>query len=157
MKAKVAAETADAEKTERLWQSLYEKARAGRFSQLAGRRLDTLDVLAEAQRIRFDERLRTETIAALALTDARPSREWDDGPAASHIVFDEAFERYAGGDGSGRVSVRRVANDQEIVRFKTGCVPTGCTSAPTGDTSAPTTTSGRRRFGTSPGSNRSNA
>src|SRR4051812_9554128 len=43
---------------DKLRQSLYEGARAGRFSRQVGQRLDSLAALAEAARIRPDERLR---------------------------------------------------------------------------------------------------
>jgi serine/threonine protein kinase/WD40 repeat protein len=70
--ALVAARKSQDEATDKLWWSLYERARAGRFSRQVGQRLDSLAALDQAARIRPDERLRDEAIAAMALPDVRP-------------------------------------------------------------------------------------
>jgi len=67
-----AARQSQQEATDKLWLSLFERARAGRFSRLIGQRLASLAALEQAARIRPDERLRVEAIAAMALPDLRP-------------------------------------------------------------------------------------
>ena len=107
--------------TDKLWNSLYQQARAGRFGPLPGRRLDSLAALVEAHDIRLDDRLRTEAIACLTLTDLKPGREWPGWPAGSFDVdFDGKLERYARADRHGAVSVRRTDDDAEIAHFTTG-------------------------------------
>src|SRR5262249_7849996 len=56
---------------EHLFLALLNQARAGRLSQQMGQRLDSLTALEKAARIRPDERLRDEAIAAMALPDLR--------------------------------------------------------------------------------------
>ena len=59
---------------DQLFLALLNQARAGRFSRQMGQRLDSLAALARAARIRPDERLRDEAIAAMALPDVRRVR-----------------------------------------------------------------------------------
>jgi len=111
----------DAEKTEELWRSLYGRARAGRFSPRPGRRLDSLDALTKAWRVRPDDRLRTEAIACLALTDLRPQDRWHPGlPDTFDMDFDDDLGRYVCADRHGNASVRRTAGDDEIAAVSTG-------------------------------------
>src|SRR5205823_5321631 len=65
--------TSDAErdKTDKLWQSYFDRARAGCFSRLPGQRLDGLDALAAAAAIRPADQLRDQAVACLALVDLR--------------------------------------------------------------------------------------
>jgi WD40 repeat protein/tRNA A-37 threonylcarbamoyl transferase component Bud32 len=67
------AEAAERDKTDKLWQSYLDRARAGRFSRLRGQRFDSLEALRAAAAIRYDLRLRNEAIACLALADLRPA------------------------------------------------------------------------------------
>ncbi len=102
-------------KTEKLWQSYLDQARAGRFSRQMGQRLDSLDALSKAARIRPDPRLRDELIAALALPDLRPGEArplWPEGTA--HLVFDDTYDRYARADDRGNITIRELAGDREI-------------------------------------------
>ncbi len=109
-----------------LYRALVEQARASRLSRRLGQRFETLAVLEKATRLAramnlpeadFLE-LRNETIACLALLDVRVAKEWDGWPAGSTwLDFDGALERYARMDGSGNVSVRRVADDDRIYRL----------------------------------------
>src|SRR5262249_49231192 len=71
-----AAQRSEREAKDKLRRSLYERARAGRFSRQPGQRLDSLDALAEAARLRPDEGLRDEAIAAMALPDVRYAPLW---------------------------------------------------------------------------------
>ncbi len=114
------------------WQARLSQARAARFSQQAGRRFDGLKNLADAARLARElnvpeERLlemRNEAIACMALTDVRPARRMEDLTWAKvttgftpQVAFDRRWEVYARGDREGNVSVRRLADDQEIARF----------------------------------------
>ena len=108
------------------------QARAGRFSRQAGRRFKGLAALDEAARLarelnapeeRFLE-LRNEAIACMALTDVRPSWRLEDlarGDVTTgfnpQLAFDSRWETYARGAAEGNVSVRRLADDQEIAHF----------------------------------------
>ena len=103
---------------EKLWQSYLDRARANRLSGRAGQRFDSLESLARAAEIRPAPELRDEAIACLALADLRIVREWDGYPDLNTGVdFDARLERYARSDGDGNVSVRRVADDSEILRL----------------------------------------
>jgi WD40 repeat protein len=129
-------------------QSRLTQARAGRFSRQAGRRFDGLSALAEAAKLaheldapreRFLE-LRNEAIACMALTDVRPVRRlqdlsWGDVTTGfgQQVAFDSRWEMYARGDGEGNVSVRRLADEQEVARFsKPGSVATFLLFSPEG-------------------------
>jgi len=102
--------------TERLWGSYLAQARANRWSGRAGRRFDSLDVLARAAALRPSLELRNEAIACMALADVRIAREWEGYPAGTHIVsFDDDLSRYARSDHKGNISVRRVSDDREII------------------------------------------
>src|SRR5262245_2738181 len=109
----VRARRAQQEITDKLWESYLRQVQAGRLSQEIGHRLDNLDVLEKAARIRPDLKLRNEAIACLTLTDLRLSREWrTDTPAFyTTVAFDSALTRYAAGDNQGSIRVRRVADD----------------------------------------------
>jgi serine/threonine protein kinase/WD40 repeat protein len=113
--------TAEREKTDKLWQSYLDQARAGRFSRQMGQRFDSLDALSKAAHIRPDPRLRDEAIAALALPDLRPGAPrnlWPEGTA--HLVFDDAYRRYARADDRGNISIRDLADDREVRSIPTG-------------------------------------
>jgi serine/threonine protein kinase/WD40 repeat protein/Flp pilus assembly protein TadD len=114
------------------WQARLSQARAARFSRQAGRRFEGLKNLAEAARLARElnvpeERLlemRNEAIACMALTDVRPARRLQDLSRANlgtgfepQVAIDSRWEFYARGDPQGNVSVRRLADDQEIARF----------------------------------------
>ncbi len=77
-----AAQQNEQEAREQLFQALLNQARAGRYSRQPGQRLDSLAALAKAARIRPDERLRDEAIAALALPDIRTVPGWRGTPPA---------------------------------------------------------------------------
>jgi eukaryotic-like serine/threonine-protein kinase len=113
------AREAEREKTDKLWLSHYERARAGRFSRHMGQRLDSLDALAQAARIRPDDRLRDEAIAALALPDIRRGPSWHAGPPGSK-TFDGRYRQYARADNKGVISVRTIPDDREVRRITSG-------------------------------------
>jgi serine/threonine protein kinase/WD40 repeat protein/tetratricopeptide (TPR) repeat protein len=104
-------------------EALVGQAHGIRYSRQMGQRFDALAALGKAAAIGrelgqppgwFDQP-RSEAAAALALPDVEVVRQWDAGPPEGGFDFDGARERYARSDQHGNVSVRRVANDAEIV------------------------------------------
>ncbi len=69
--AELTAKEAEAERTEQLWRSLIERARAGRTSGRIGQRYDGLAALRQAAGIRPTLEIRNEAIACMALVDLR--------------------------------------------------------------------------------------
>jgi WD40 repeat protein len=60
--------------------------------------------------------LRNEAIACLLLPDLEVDKEWDGWPVGSSgLAFDAALERYARSDKDGNVSIRRVADDKQLL------------------------------------------
>ena len=108
---------AEREKTDKLWQSYLDRARAGFFSRQPGQRLDGLDALAAAARIRPVDRLRDQAIACMALVDLRTVPSGITLPeGATCQAFDPGGKLYAYGDKTGAVSVRRVGDGGEVAR-----------------------------------------
>jgi WD40 repeat protein len=112
------------EATKELYHSLVVQARASRQSRRPGQRFDSLKAVQQAARIAQELHLpekdfldlRTEAIACLLLPDFEVAKEWDGWPVGSGgLAFDAALERYARGDKDGNVSIRRVADDQELL------------------------------------------
>ncbi len=71
--AERAAETAEQERRraqDRLWQALYQQARATRATRSPGRRSRALELLRQAAALRFSPELRDEAVAAMAAADA---------------------------------------------------------------------------------------
>jgi serine/threonine protein kinase/WD40 repeat protein len=101
---------------EQLWEAKLEQARASRQSNEAGRRFRTLKVLAEAAKIRPDLRLRNEAIACLALADMGNDRPLGGAEPTSYgFGLDPLRDHYARSDSRGGLSVRRVADEQEVI------------------------------------------
>src|SRR5262245_7174344 len=63
------AQKSERDARDQLFWALFHQARSGRFSRQMGQRLESLTALAKAARIRPDEQLRDEAIAAMALPD----------------------------------------------------------------------------------------
>src|SRR5207245_11726313 len=64
------------------------------------------------------EEIRAEMIACLALADLRPARSWEGFPAGSRLAaFDTQQAYYARSSDVEDITVRRVADDQEIARI----------------------------------------
>ncbi|WP_148595897.1 serine/threonine-protein kinase [Aquisphaera giovannonii] len=102
--------------TEKLWRSYLNEAHATRLGGREGRRTEALDLLARAAAIRPSGELRDEAIACLAVADLRVQREWEGLPVLNTgINFDPELARYARSDARGTVSVRRVADDAELL------------------------------------------
>ena len=106
------------------------QARAGRFSGRHGQRFETLKAVSQAIKLlgglppRPDstsrrESLRDLAIAALALPDLEPtSRVIHQPPGVIAAAFDATITRYALRLRDGTISVRRVADNQQIARFR---------------------------------------
>jgi serine/threonine protein kinase/WD40 repeat protein len=92
------------------------RAQAYRASGRAGQRFKALDELAAAATLGPPEELRrelrTEGIACLALTDVRPARGYDSCPR-----FDNSWERYCLVGPREDLSVRRAADDEEVLHL----------------------------------------
>jgi WD40 repeat protein/tetratricopeptide (TPR) repeat protein len=121
---------AERQKTEKLGESYLNEARAWRWSGRAGQRFQGLEALVKAAEIcrtlnQGEERLleiRNEAIGCMALVDLRIDEQWEgEIPPGSRGTmgagFAPNFERYAVSDDQGNVSVRRVADHQEIVHL----------------------------------------
>ena len=118
--ALAAARHSEREANDGLFSALLNQARSGRFSRQMGQRLDSLSALEKAARIRPDERLRDEAIAALALPDIRR------GPSlhatlksTKRVTFDGLYRSYARISQDGAVNVCSIPDDKEIRSFKT--------------------------------------
>ena len=116
------------EAREQLFQALYDRARAQRFSRQAGQRFDGLAALDQAVAIARDlklpperlDPLRDEAIACLALPDLRPdpgSRIIKRPAGVERVAFDPTMTRYAFRFKDGTIRVRRVADDQDVASF----------------------------------------
>jgi WD40 repeat protein len=111
---------AKADAQEKLWDSYLQQAKASRMSSRLGRRSEALEALKKAAEIRPDPRLRNEAIACLALTDLRVAKVWDtvSGYEEDTDAFDSKYERYALACRTNNViSIRRVANDAELMQL----------------------------------------
>src|SRR6266542_1498715 len=118
-KVKVAEQTA----TDKLRDAYIAQARANRRSASAGRRYDSLEVVAKAAALNPSasqrEELRNEAIACLVLTDLRAVRQWPGSPSAMEgkFRFDSRLQRYARALERGEITVRQVADDHEVARL----------------------------------------
>lgn len=119
--AELARQTAQANERqalEHLWKARLAQARAGRFSGLVGRRFQGLEALKEAASIRPTLEVRNEAIACLALADMKIIRAFEGFPLGSKgLAFDADLQRYARGDEHGDISIRRLADDVELLRL----------------------------------------
>lgn len=107
---------ADEEKSEKLWQSYLERARALRSSGRVGQRFEALKAIREAAKVKITDELRDEAVAALVLPDAEIAREWEGCPEGTvHCVHDAAFERYARIDKKGEITVCRLTTAGEEI------------------------------------------
>ena len=106
---------AEKDATEKLYSSYLDQARA---SRLAGRRFDALAALEKAAPIHRSGAVRDQTIAALALVDFKAGERWPK-PASVYwnAAFDTKLERYLVEEKVGELSVRNVANHQEVARL----------------------------------------
>ena len=114
------AKTAKDNALTKLWDSYLQQARGLRNARRPGQRFATLRAIRAALALpvppgRSKDELRTEAIAALLLPDFDVVQEWNGFPPGSTgFALDRTFERYARGDASGTVSIRRVKGDVEL-------------------------------------------
>jgi serine/threonine protein kinase/WD40 repeat protein len=119
--------------TDQLFLALLNRARAGRFSRQMGQRLDSLNALHQAARIRSDARLRDEAIAAMALPDVRLVPAGRAVPAGTAVVaYDGQHQLHSRVDARGIISIRRLPDDQEVRRIASGTVPNYLCFSPDG-------------------------
>jgi serine/threonine protein kinase/WD40 repeat protein len=119
--ALAAAQQSERDAKDQLFLALLNQARAGRFSRQRGQRHDSLAALAEAARLRPDERLRDEVIAALALPDIRRVPGWrSTPPGTATVAYGGQYRLYARASNQGILSIRRIPDDQEIRRIASG-------------------------------------
>jgi serine/threonine protein kinase/WD40 repeat protein/Flp pilus assembly protein TadD len=127
------AEQKEQEAKDQLFLSLLHQAEARQASRKMGQRLDALDALGRAARLRRDDRLRDAAIAAMALPDLRPGPTWDAGvPGWGKCAFDGQYLRYARIEAAGGVSVRSIPDDRELVRVQAGERPRRLDLSPDG-------------------------
>ncbi|CAN5320849.1 hypothetical protein BH10PLA2_BH10PLA2_04370 [soil metagenome] len=126
-------EEAQEQATSQLFSALLAQARAGRLSRQMGQRFDSLAALEKAARIRPDERLRDEAIAALALPDIRRGASLHAMPVGTKFdAFDDLYKSYARIDDLGIVSIRGIPSDAEIRRIETKTTATAMRLSPDG-------------------------
>jgi serine/threonine protein kinase/WD40 repeat protein len=102
--------------TDELWDSYLAQARANRLNGRAGRRFDSLEVLAKAAAIRPSLELRNEAIACLALGDIRLLKESKALKKHKEFVcLDRNQERYAVADERGDVHICQISDDKELM------------------------------------------
>jgi len=118
--ALAAVEQSERHSKDQLWVSLYEQARARRFSRQMGQRLASLAALEEAALIRPDEGLRDQAIAAMALPDIRRGPSLHAIPAdIKALAFDDQYQSYARMNDQGVISIHRVPDNEKIGTIKT--------------------------------------
>jgi len=118
---------------EKLRESYLAQARATRWSGREGRRFATLEVIRKAAAIRPGLDLRNEALAAMALVDLRPEREWPASDSESFMYFDPSLERYVQAGTNGALVVRRTRDDAELMRLPSiGLPPFEWSFAPDG-------------------------
>jgi len=125
----VRAQQAEDKAMHELFEALLAAARANRLTRQPGQHFDSLRAIQEALKLPLPEdrsldELRTEAIACLCLPDLEVAKEWDGCPAGtSAFAVDDAFERYARDDSQGNVSIRRIADDQELFQLPGEGIP----------------------------------
>ena len=123
-KERKAAQAAEQEKTEKLFQSLVDQARASHFSQQVGQRFGSLDAIRQAVQIarerhvapRIDE-LRTLAIASLALPDFRTLQELPLPKTPFSWDTDDRLQLFACNDVSGQITVHQLSDGKEMARL----------------------------------------
>jgi serine/threonine protein kinase/WD40 repeat protein/Tfp pilus assembly protein PilF len=116
---------AEAKATLRLFHSLFNQARASRWSGRMGQRFQSLEALSQAAELlptlhlepKAKLELRNEAIACMVLPDLRTVKRWEGNPSSRGASFDGNLEHYARSDSRGNISVLRVDDDQEIMNL----------------------------------------
>jgi len=114
------AEASEREAKEQLREALRSQARASRFSRRPGQRLESLEALSKAAKLRPDDRLRDEAIAAMGLPDVELVPGWRSSPpSAGAVAYSTNYKLYARGDHPAFISVRSIPDDRETLRIPT--------------------------------------
>ena len=106
---------------ESLWQANFDRAQARRTSRTMGQRVETLKAIRAAAAIRPTPELRSEAIAAMALTDLEDVGDWL--PVPTNMVSfaaDGNGERVAFSLTDGTVEVRRFPDAKVLATVATG-------------------------------------
>ena len=107
-----AAQQSERNAQDQLFLALWNQARAGRFSRQLGQRVESLAAIAKAAKIRPDERLRDEAIAAMALPDLRRVAVWRPAPpGTTAMTYSGLCRLYASVDAQWNMSFRQIADD----------------------------------------------
>lgn len=117
-RAEAQAASAEAERAkaeEQLYQTSLAQARAQRLAREMGQRVNGLEAVRTAARIRASPEAREQAIAALALVDLQDVGRWRTTPADTmRVEVAESGEFYAIAPSRQFIMVRRVADDQEV-------------------------------------------
>jgi T5SS/PEP-CTERM-associated repeat protein len=104
-----------------LFLALWNQARAGRFSRRLGQRVESLAALAKAAKIRPDERLRDEAIAAMALPDLRRVAVWRPAPSGTTaMTYSGLCRLYASIDAQWNMSLRQISDNHLVQSVAAG-------------------------------------
>jgi serine/threonine protein kinase/WD40 repeat protein len=111
-KALTSAHEAEEARTDKLWESLLERAAAKRTSGRVGQRFESLQAIGEAAQVRISPELRNEAAAALILADVAPAKEWQGCSEDTILVaFDAHYRRYVTLDRNGALRLYRLTSD----------------------------------------------
>jgi serine/threonine protein kinase/WD40 repeat protein/tetratricopeptide (TPR) repeat protein len=129
--AKTKAETAERDQKKQLYQGFVTEAKYRRYSRQQGQRFASLDAIRQALRLlpeldigdqeREKERdtLRDLAISCLTLPDVRVAKEWEGWPEGSNgLDYDDRMELYSRSDKQGNITVRRIVDDQQVLRLE---------------------------------------
>ncbi|HLN29984.1 MAG TPA: protein kinase [Gemmataceae bacterium] len=118
---------AEGQTREKLFESRVSEARALSLSRRPGQRFGSLALLDEAGQLakmlrlpgeRLDE-VRNGALAALAMPDLYPEKTWPGFPEGStYVDIDDGLAIYARTDRNGCCTLRRVADDREILSLQ---------------------------------------
>jgi signal transduction histidine kinase len=112
------AEQAEAEATERLWNSYLAQARAERLNPQAGHRAAALTAVSNAALIRPSVELRSEAMSALGLRDLEREVAWPLRTGAYGFHFDPDLQFYVVSYASAELSMFRLADNAHVRTFR---------------------------------------
>ncbi|MEM0924568.1 MAG: serine/threonine-protein kinase, partial [Planctomycetota bacterium] len=116
---KRAVENARREAIEHLWEARFAHARAARSSPHVGRRLESLNAIASAAKIRPRSELRNEAISTLSVVDLEQEETWSGMPnyyALQAIDFSPNHEIYACETSLGVIGILEAGPDAALLR-----------------------------------------
>jgi serine/threonine protein kinase/WD40 repeat protein/tetratricopeptide (TPR) repeat protein len=122
-------QAAERDHKRQVYQGHVTEAKYRRYTHRQGQRFDSLKAIRKALRLLPDldlsqqekeeqrQLLRDLAIACLTLPDVHTVKEWEGWPKGSHgRDLDDRGELYARSDSQGNVTVRRIADDHEVLR-----------------------------------------